>query len=291
MEPSRTIYRLAALGAAVLFSTGGAAIKATTLSGWQVASFRSGVAALALLALVPASRRNWSWRVPLAGMAYAATLVTFVVANKLTTSANAIFLQGTGPLYLLLLSPLLLKERIHRRDLAVMALMAAGMALVLFAGQQRLATAPDPARGNLAGVLTGIAWAFTLAALRWLAGGRPDGGAAMAAVVAGNLTACLAALPLALPVVSATAGDWLVISYLGLIQVGLAYVLLTFALRRLPAMETSLLILAEPALNPVWTVLVHGERPANWAIMGGVLILGATLANLSGAGRAKSPPG
>jgi drug/metabolite transporter (DMT)-like permease len=76
-----------------------------------------------------------------------------------------------------------------------------------------------------------------------------------------------------------------VIGYLGLFQIGLAYVLLTFAVKHLSALETSLLILAEPALSPVWTALVHGERPARWAILGGALILAATLANLAGRDR------
>ncbi|MGH7585251.1 MAG: DMT family transporter, partial [Gemmatimonadales bacterium] len=100
--------RLELLGAAAIFSTGGAAIKATTLTSWQVASFRSGIAAIAVLALVAASRRGWSWRTLVVGTTYAVTLTLFVVANKLTTSANAIFLQATAPLYLLLLGPWLL---------------------------------------------------------------------------------------------------------------------------------------------------------------------------------------
>ena len=280
MQSSRTVCRLAALGAAVLFSTGGAAIKATTLTSWQVACFRSGIAALALVVLVPAARRNWTWRVPLAGVAYSTTLVSFVLANKLTTAANAVFLQSTSPLYLLLLSPWLLKERIHRRDLLVMLLMAVGMALVLFSGQRQLATAPDPFSGNLLGALSGIAFAFTITSLRWLGSDRPSGGAAMAVVVAGNAVACLVSLPQALPVLSSTTADWLVLAYLGVFQIGLAYGLLIFAVKHLPALEVALLILAEPALNPVWTVIVHGERPAAWAIFGGVLILSATLANL-----------
>src|SRR5512134_191229 len=96
---SRLSSRLAALAAAVLFSTGGAAIKATHLASWQVASFRSGIATLALLSLVGEARRGWSWRVLPSAAAYAATLITFVLATKLTTSANAVFLQSTAPLY------------------------------------------------------------------------------------------------------------------------------------------------------------------------------------------------
>jgi drug/metabolite transporter (DMT)-like permease len=97
--------RLRLLLAAVLFSTGGAAIKAATLTGWQVASFRSGVAALAVWLLVPAARGRWSRRVLAVAAVYAATMVLFVVANKLTTAANTIFLQSTAPLYVLLAGP------------------------------------------------------------------------------------------------------------------------------------------------------------------------------------------
>ena len=116
---SQNQARLQLVFAALLFSTGGAAIKASTLSGWQVASFRSGVAALTLLLLVPAARRGWGWRPALVGVAYAATLILFVTANKLTTSANTIFLQATSPVYLLLLGPLFLKEPVRRSDLWV----------------------------------------------------------------------------------------------------------------------------------------------------------------------------
>src|SRR5438876_87828 len=99
MVPNRLLVFLAAL----LFSTGGAAIKAASLTGWQVACFRSAVAAAVLLAALPEARRNWTWRIVPVASAYAATLITFVLANRLTSSANAIFLQSTAPFYLLLL--------------------------------------------------------------------------------------------------------------------------------------------------------------------------------------------
>ncbi|MFO0567651.1 MAG: EamA/RhaT family transporter, partial [Polyangiaceae bacterium] len=88
--------------AALCFSTGGAAIKATSLGAFQVASFRSGVAALAMLLLLPRARARWSWRALLVGLAYASTMVLFVSSNKLTTAANTIFLQSSAPLYVLL---------------------------------------------------------------------------------------------------------------------------------------------------------------------------------------------
>lgn len=277
MASPQILSRLAALAAALLFSTGGAVIKATSLTAWQVAGFRSGVAAAALLLLLPASRRGWSRRVPLAAAAYAGTMVLFVAANKLTTAANAIFLQSASPLYLLLVGPLLLGERVRAHDLTVMALIAAGM-LLFFAGEPpQAATAPDPFRGNLCGALSGICWAFTVAGLRWLES-RDGPGAGMPMVAAGNAMAFLFCLPPALPVRAAEVSDWLAVGYLGLFQIGLAYVCLTCAVRRLPALETSLLLLAEPALNPVWAWFVHKENPGGWALAGGALILAATLA-------------
>src|SRR6202012_3136631 len=97
-------------------STGGAAIKACTLSSWQVAGFRSGIAAVALWFALPAARHGWTGRTWLTGLAYASTMILFVLANKLTTSANAIFLQSTAPVYLLLLGPFALREPIAKID-------------------------------------------------------------------------------------------------------------------------------------------------------------------------------
>ncbi len=271
---SRLTNRLLILAAALLFSTGGAAIKAAAFSPWQVASFRSAVAAAVILLLLPAARRGWSWRILPACCAYAATLILFVLATKLTTAANAIFLQDTAPVYILLAGPLLLHERLRRSDLVLAGVVAAGLAL-FFIGHEHAATAPDPVRGNIYAVLSGVAWAGTILSLRWL--GKHSGGeGAVTMVVAGNLLASLIALPAALPVSAPRASDWLVIVYLGVFQIGLAYFCLTRAMRHVPAFEASTLLLVEPVLNPIWAWLVHGERPSAWALAGGVLILSAT---------------
>ena len=268
-------HRLLLLAAALLFSTGGAAVKATTMTSWQVASFRSLIAAATLLGVSAAARRGWNWRVAPVGVTYAATLVLYVLSSKLTTAASAVFLQSTAPLYLLLLSPWLLGERIRSRDLLVCLAVIAGMMLVFAGTRTPMETAPDPARGNVLGALTGISWALTVTGLRWL--GRSD--RSTATVTAGNLIAFLAALPMALPVARFTVADLLALAYLGVFQIGLAYLCVARAIRHVPAFETTLLLMLEPALNPVWTWLVHGERPGEWAIAGGALILAATIAN------------
>jgi drug/metabolite transporter, DME family len=278
-------HRLLLVSAAVLFSTGGAAFKAASLTGWQVASFRSLVAALALLAIIPDTRRGWNWRMTPVALAYAITLVFFALANRLTTSANAIILQSTAPLYLLLLGPWLLHEPIRRRDLYFVAGVALGMGLFFAGRDASVATAPDPPLGNALALASGITYAFMLAGLRWM--GKHHGDSALTTVAAGNLMAFAIALPMALPILRVTAWDVLVVLYLGVIQVGLAYWCLTRGMRYVPVLEATTMLQAEPALNPVWTWLVHHEVPNTWAIAGGLLIISATLVNTWGQKRVK----
>ena len=264
------------LAAAALFSTGGAAIKACSYDGWQVAAFRSGIAALAVLLMVPSALRAMTWRSWLVGTTYAATLTLFVTANKLTTSANTIFLQSTAPLYLVLLGPLLLGDRVRRRDLAFMAAMGAGLALFFVGDQARFETAPQPVKGNVLAALSGLSWAFTVTGLRWSERheqGRSGSGAA--AVVAGNALAFLFCIGSALPAAPPAARDLLL--HLGVLQIGLAYVLLTKALRHVPALEASLLLLVEPMLNPFWAWWFQGEKPGALAQLGCAVIFGATV--------------
>lgn len=276
---TRAASRLLLFAAGFLFSTGGAAIKAVTLAGWQVACVRSAIAAVALLALVPGARRGWSWRVWVAGLAYALTLLLFVLSNRLTTAANAVFLQSAGPLYLLLIGPVLLKEPIRRGDVPLILALSLGMSLFFVGREAPLATAPNPALGNILAAASGLTWAFTVTGLRWLgrSGASHDG--ALATVAAGNILACFVALPMALPAPSIGARDVLVLVYLGVFQVGLAYVCMSRAIRHVPAFEASTLLLVEPALNPIWAWLVHGERPGVLSLAGGAIILASTLAS------------
>ena len=283
-----TIGRLQVAVAALLFSTGGAVVKACSLTSWQVASFRCGIAACALLIMVPAARRAWSLKTTFVGVAYASTMICYVAANKLTTAANATFLQSTAPLYVLVLSPLLLREPTPKRAMWFMAVLAAAMVLIFAGGQPAATTAPDPARGNLVGALTGVSWGLTIIGLRWL--GRQttsNRDPSAAAVASGNLIAFLLALPFALPVRHVDAIDWLLVAFLGVIQIAVAYVFLTRGVRRIGALEVSLLVLLEPVFSPLWTWLAHGEEPSSWALVGGAVIVAATAAYAWRGSRAK----
>ena len=265
--------------AAACFSTAGAAIKWSGFSAWQVAAVRALVAMVAILALIPEARHRWSWRVALVGVAYAAAGLLFVFANKLTTAANTVFLQATNPLFVVALAPWLLHERVRMADLAFMGVLAGGLALLFVGGQQHFATAPDPFLGNVLAAGSAVAWAFAVTGYRWLArlgGGGASHGPIAAAAACGNLIVFLVCLPGALPLVGGRATDWLIVIYLGVFQLGLAYVFLSRAITRVPALEASLFLLVEPVLSPVWAWLVHGETPGGLAVMGGAVILTAT---------------
>ncbi len=282
-ETGVVLPRFALLGAAALFSTGGAAIKATVLSGWQVACLRSGIAVAVLalwLVVARGSRPRFTPTVWLVAAVHGATMVLFVTANKLTTAASAIFLQSTAPLYLLLLSPWLLGEKVRARDLAYMLVLAVGLASFFVGLEPASATAPAPLAGNLLGAIAGLTWALTVIGLRWLGSRSPGAGGAGAsadvtAVLCGNLLASLATLPWALPI-AAEPRDWLVVLYLGALQIALAYIFLTIGTRRVPALEASLLLLLEPVLSSVWAWWFHGEMPGPWSLAGGALIVAST---------------
>jgi drug/metabolite transporter (DMT)-like permease len=273
---ARSLARLELAGAAVLFSTGGAAIKAADFTARQITCLRSGIAAVAIWLMTREARRAWTSRTMVVGVAYAATLTLFVLANRLTTAANTIYLQSTAPLYLALLGPWLLREPTRRQDLVFMAAVGVGLGLFFVGVDPPVETAPDPVRGNLLALASGFFWALTVCGLRWMGSAGGARGSAAVAVVAGNAIAFLAALPFALPFGSHTTGDWALIGYLGVFQIALAYVLVTRALTTMPALEASLILLIEPVLNPVWAWIFQGERPGVWALIGGGVILGAT---------------
>jgi len=288
--------RLQLLGAALLFSTGGAAIKAAAFTGWQIASLRSGFAALALLLIAPGARRWWNprqpngqlWQTVLVGCCYAGCLTLFVLANRLTTAANTIFLQSTAPLYVLILAPWLLKEPVRRWDIGFMLAVGIGLTLFFVGADQPVVTAPHPTRGNLLAVISGFFWALTVCGLRWLVA-VPGRGSPLAAVTSGNFTAFLVALPFALPLGAHSFSEWSVLIYLGVFQIAVAYLLVTSAISHIPALEASMILLIEPALNPLWAWLVQGEVPGIWAMIGGAIILGATTAKSWSERRVEAP--
>jgi drug/metabolite transporter, DME family len=291
------VARLQLVLGALLFSTGGVAIKWSTLSGWQAAGLRAAAAAVVMLAVLPAARRGWSRRTLLVALPYAATFILYTLANKETTAANAIFLQDTAPFYLLLLSPWLLRERIERADLLLLAALLLGAVLLFAAAPEPFATAPRPRVGNALALAAGLTWALSLLGLRWITVRSSASGEQPLAVIVAGCVLAFAISAAALfpespfPAAQRTLPNVAIVVYLGVFQIGLAYVLVTRGMRDVSALEASLLLLTEPVFTPIWAWLVLGETPAPLALAGGVLIVGAAAANamLRGVSSAAKP--
>jgi DME family drug/metabolite transporter len=258
--------RLLLVIAAVLWSTAGAAMKLCHLSGWQIGGARSLVAGSFLFLAVAEARRRPTPLVFATGVAYAATVTLFAMANKLTTAANAIFIQSSAPLWVLLLSPWLLRERPSRPEILAVPIYAVGLGLFFLDD-----LSPGQLAGNLISLVAGLAFALSIVGFRRLRERGPS------ALVIGNLISALATSPFWLQGPTPGATDIVIILYLGVFQLGLAYLCFSRGVANTPALEASLLVLLEPVLNPIWTFLFAGERPGPWAILGGSIVLLATL--------------
>jgi drug/metabolite transporter (DMT)-like permease len=217
-------------------------------------------------------------------VAYALTVGLFAIANKLTTAANAIFLQSTAPLWVLFFSRRWLGEVPTRAELLSIPVYGVGLALFFFDE-----LSPAELGGNLVALLSGLAFACCIVGLRRL----PGQGAS--ALVFGNLLTGLLTLPLWFEGPAPRAADLAIVAYLGVFQLGLAYLCFVRGVARVAALEASLLVLLEPVLNPIWTFLFAGERPGPWALAGGSIVLAATvwriLAPYLLVGRARSAAG
>lgn len=261
------------LAAALLWSTGGLFIKATPLGALELSFGRSLLAALTVAVLTRREGFRLNFMTLVASVLYAALLVLFVVANKLTTAANAIFLQYTAPVYVLVLEPLIFKERFRPADLFVVGACVAGMSL-FFVGQLR----PDDVAGNLTALASGVCFALFLILLRHQRGAESN---RASSVIYGNVIICLVTLPaFAHAAHTLTVRDVLIVSYLGVVQIGVAYTLFTLGIARgVRSLDAGVVGYIEPMLNPVWVFLFLGERPSKWALLGGCIIIAAVLAH------------
>jgi drug/metabolite transporter (DMT)-like permease len=206
---------------------------------------------------------------------YALTLVMFVSATKLTTAASAIFLQYTAPLYLLVTGAVFLGERATKKDFATVAVAFAGMAL-FFVGKLD----SDALAGNALGLASGVMLAAMFTLLRapgCTAETRPE------AMVWGNVLLVVGLLAVNLARTTSApftpdARDMAGLAFLGVVQIGFAYLLFGYGVAHVQALEASLIGMLEPVLNPVWVFLFLGETPGWWAVLGGAIIVAAVAA-------------
>ncbi|MBN1351207.1 EamA family transporter [candidate division KSB1 bacterium] len=253
---------LLVVASAILWSFGGILIKYVNWHPLGIAGMRSTIALLFLLLV--SRKPKWTWSVAQigGGIAYAATMILFVVATKLTTAANAILLQYTAPIYVALFSNWFLDEKITWLDWLIIFLVMVGMSLFFL---DKLTTSGF--WGNILAIITGITLAWLFLFLRKQRNDSP-----MESLILGNILAALVGLPFMFTSIPDGA-SWLGLVLLGIFQLGLPYFLFSIAIKHVTAIESILIPTIEPLLNPIWVLLLMGEKPGVWAIAGGSIVL------------------
>jgi len=266
---------LLVLGAAILWSTGGLFIKATHLSALELSFGRSLLAAITLVVVTRREGFGVNRISALTSVLYAASLLLFVLATKLTTAANAIFLQYTAPVYVLIFEPIFYKEKFRVRDLATVVACVAGMSL-FFVGKLR----PQDLSGNLLALASGVCFAFFFLLLRHSKAREVN---RASSAIYGNLIVVLLCAPSFFTAArrGISSEDLARVVYLGVVQIGFAYLLFTLAMARgLRSLDAGIIGYVEPVLNPIWVFLFIGERPSGWAIVGGAIIITSVVTHM-----------
>ena len=273
------------LGAAILWSTGGLFIKATHLSALELSFGRSLLAAVTLVIVTRREGFGLNRISALTSVLYAALLLLFVLATKLTTAANAIFLQYTAPVYILILEPIFYHEKFRLRDLITVAACVGGMSL-FFVGKLR----PQDVSGNLLALASGVCFALFFLLLRHSKAHKVN---RASSAIYGNLIVILICAPAFLAAMrrGISPPDLARVAYLGVVQIGFAYLLFTLAMARgVRSLDAGIIGYVEPVLNPIWVFLFIGERPSGWAIIGGAIIIASVIVHLLTEAQASRKP-
>lgn len=268
---------------AVLWSMGGLLIKSVDWNPLAIAGTRSAIAALLFWAVIGRPRFNWTGAQIGSALAYAGTVILFVLANKLTTAANAILLQYTSPVWVALFANWFLGEKTRMRDWLTLALVFCGMGLFFLDELSSKGTV-----GNLVAIASGVSFAWLALFMR-----KQKDESTLESVLLGNITAAVLCLPGYFVGPFPSTSGWLALLVLGVVQIGASYLLFSVAVKFVSAIETMLIPVVEPILNPIWVMLFMGERPGRWAIIGGSMVLAAVTARglLSGGQRREGQPG
>lgn len=254
---------LAIILAALLWSTGGLFIKLISLDAYQLSFYRSIFSALTFVLLFRKKVFVFNFPIFLNGIFYAGILILFVIATKLTTAANAIFLQYTAPIYVLIFEPLFLKTKLKAINVISVFVAFLGMTL-FFVGE----ISPTHLEGNLVALLSGICFAAFLIGIR-----KSSEEFRVPAIFWGNIFIPILCFNSVYPEFNINLENFLMIAYLGIFQIGFAYAIFTYSIKRIEGIEAALIAMIEPVMNPIWVYLGYGEKPSPFAILGGLIIL------------------
>lgn len=257
--------------AALLWSSGGLFIKLLTLDAFQISFFRSAIAAMTIIIISKTNNKKLNYEFDkisvLCSLSYSFVLIMFVVAAKLTKVANAIFLQFTAPIYLLILEPIFLKTKFEKKNLVALIFCFAGM-LLFFFGKLEL----SGIQGNLIAIGSGISFALFTLFLKWKKQIHKTEDT-MIYIVVGNILVCLFCFPLIMNDLHLDMTQSLILLYMGIFQIGISYIIFNEGVKYISATESMIIAMLEAILSPIWVFLGVGEVPSGYAIAGSVIIL------------------
>ncbi len=260
---------------AFLWSTSGFFIKYLTIGAFQISFFRSGIAAITILAI--SLLRNKKFRFEFdavsnfASVFYAGILILFVIATKMTTAANAIFLQFTAPIYLVVLEPLFLKTKFESRNIITILICIAGMILFFF-GKLEIGSI----YGNLIAICSGVCFAMFSLLIKYKKVKHKSENTISSAIT-GNALVAVIAFIIIFPNLSLTLNETLCLLYMGSIQIGISYMIFNEGIKYVSATESMIIATLEAIFNPIWVFIGIGETPSIYSIFGGVIIFGAIM--------------
>lgn len=257
--------------AALLWSSGGLFIRVLTLDAFQISFYRSLIAAITIIIISVSRKQKLNFQFDLisilCSLSYSLILILFVVAAKLTTIANAIFLQFTAPIYLLFLEPVFLKTKFEKKNLIALIFCLFGMILFFF-GKIEL----SGYLGNIIAIGSGICFALFTLFLKWKRQlhNRTE---TLVYIVAGNFLVCIFCLPFIWRNFSFDFTQGLVLLYMGIFQIGISYIIFNEGVKYISATESMIIAMLEAILSPIWVFIGVGETPSGYAIIGSFIIL------------------
>jgi len=252
------------IAAAFLWSLGGLFIKLVNWNPLVIAGFRSGIAGLVMLAFSGKLPKRFSKDIWLGGVCYALLAVSFILANKMTTSTNAILLQFTSPIWLAIISVVILKQQLRKRDIFVISSVMIGMVL-FFIGDITFGSLV----GNGLAIIAGVLQAVMIVLMK-----RDKNNNPLHMTLVGSFILFIVGLPFAFifPIEISTQ-NILSMLVLGIFQLGFGYVLYTKSIHHVSTIEAVIIPVIEPLANPVWVFLFIGEEPSKYALIGGAIVI------------------
>ncbi len=260
---------------AFLWSTSGFFIKYLTINAYQISFFRSLIAALTVFFITMARKKKLKFEFDkvsnFAAIFYAGILILFVLATKMTTAANAIFLQFTAPMYLVVLEPLFLKTKFNSRNVVTIIICIFGMMLFFF-GKLELGNI----YGNLLAIASGMCFAMFSLLLKYKKVKHKNDNT-LNNVIMGNVLVAVIAFFVVFPDFKLDLTQSLILLYMGAIQIGVSYIIFNEGIKYVSATESMIIATLEAIFNPIWVFVGIGEMPSIYSIFGGLIIFAAII--------------